>query len=402
MLKRLKIKFVVVIMMIVTIMLCLIFGTVYHFTKNNMEEKSIRMMQNTAGHLFRPDRPGRPSNEVRLPFFVLQIDPNGKLTASGDGSYDLSDEDFLKNLADTAFAQRKQTGVIEEYHLRFCRVITPMGENLVFADTSNETAILSSLMKTCILIGSLCWAAFFGISILLASFMVKPVDKAWQQQRQFVADASHELKTPLTVIISNAELLQLPECDEESKACFSERILIMSRQMRGLVERLLDLARADNNQIQTIFAHLNLSELTECAVLPFEPVFFEKNLELITEIQKGIFVEGDSGQLSRVVDVLLDNAQKYAPAPGKVVLTLRQKDKHHCILSLSNACERIEKEELKNLFKRFYRMDKARSRSDSFGLGLSIAESIVKEHRGRIWAEWCSGHITFFMELPTK
>lgn len=299
-------------------------------------------------------------------------------------------------------AEQEQTGVIEDYHLRFCKIHTPMGEELVFADTSNEASVLSSLTKTCIVTGALCWVTFFGISILLAFWMVKPVDKAWQQQRQFVADASHELKTPLTVIISNAELLQLPEYNEESKACFSERILIMSRQMRGLVERLLELARADNNQTQTAFAHLNLSELTEKAVLPFEPVFFEKNLELVTDIQEGIFVEGDSQQLNQVIDILLDNAQKYAPAAGKVVLALQKKDKRHCVLSLSNACEPIEKEELNNLFKRFYRMDKARSRNDSFGLGLPIAENIVTAHHGRIRAEWRDGFITFLTELPMK
>lgn len=402
MLKRLRIKFVAVIMVIVTVMLCLIFGMVYFFTKSNMEAESINMMQAVAVNPFQPGRPDYPSDEIRLPYFMLQIGRNGELVTAGGGYYDLSDEDFLRALMDAAFAQRGQTGIIEEYNLRFCRVVTPVGQSLVFADMSNELATLSSLMKTCIFIGILCFIAFFGISILLAFWMVRPVDKAWKQQRQFVADASHELKTPLTVIISNAELLQFPEYDEESKVCFSDRILTMSRQMRSMVERLLELARADNEQKQIVHTRLNLSELVEYAALPFEPIFFEKNLELVTQLQSDLFVEGDSQQLQQVVDILLDNAQKYAPAAGRVELTLRRAERHHCLLSVSNACAPMGKEELQNLFKRFYRMDQARSREGSFGLGLPIAESIVTQHHGRIWAEWKDGCITFFVELPSR
>lgn len=402
MLKRLRIKFVAMIMVIVTVMLCLIFGLVYFFTKNNMEAESVNMMQAVAATSVQPGRPDLPPDEVRLPYFVLQIGRSGELVAAGGGYYDLSDEEFLSDLMDAAFEHRGQTGIIEEYSLRFCRVVTPVGQRIVFADMSNEQATLSSLIKTCISIGILCFIAFFGVSILLAFWMVQPVDKAWKQQRQFVADASHELKTPLTVIISNAEMLQLPEYDEESKACFSDRILMMSRQMRGLVERLLELARTDNEQKQIVHTRLNLSELVEYAALPFEPIFFEKNLELVTQLQSDIFVEGDSQQLQQAVDILLDNAQKYAPAAGRVELTLRRAERHRCLLSVSNACEPMEKEELQNLFKRFYRMDKARSRDGSFGLGLPIAESIVAQHHGRIWAEWKDGCITFFVELPNK
>ena len=402
MLKRLRIKFTAIIMVIVTAMLCLIFGMVYFFTKSNMEMESVRMMQAIAAAPFQPGRPDRRPDEVRLPYFVVQVGNNGELIAAGGEYYDLSDEEFLRDLANAVLLQKGQTGMIDEYRLRFYRVVTPVGQSLVFADMSNELAVLSSLVKTCVFIGVLCFAAFFGISVLLAFWMVRPVDKAWQQQRRFVADASHELKTPLTVIISNAELLQLPEYDEESKACFSSRILTMSQQMRGLVERLLDLARADNGQNRAVRTRLNFSELAEYAMLPFEPLFFEKELELDTTLQPDIFVEGDSQQLQQVIDILLDNAQKYAPAPGRVELTLLRKSRHHCLLSVSNACEPMEKEELRNLFKRFYRADKARNRDGSFGLGLSIAESIIAEHHGWIWAECHDGRISFFVELPVK
>lgn len=130
-------------------------------------------------------------------------------------------------------------------------------------------------------------------------------------------------------------------------------------------------------------ARLNLGELLEYSLLPFEPLFFEKGLELVADIQPNISVDGDGEQLRQAIDILLDNAQKYALAPDKVEISLR-KNRHHCLLSVSNACEPMDKEETRNLFKRFYRTDKARSRDGSFGLGLPIAEGIVAEHRGRI------------------
>ena len=132
-------------MVIVTAMLCLIFGMIYSFTKSGMETESISMMQAVAARPMQPGSPERPSDEVRLPYFVLHVGRDGKPVAAGGGYYDLSDEQFLKSLADAAFAQKKQTGVIEEYNLRFCKVAAPMGQSLVFADMSSELATLSSL-----------------------------------------------------------------------------------------------------------------------------------------------------------------------------------------------------------------------------------------------------------------
>lgn len=402
MLKRLRIQFVAVIMVIVTAMLLLIFGILYHFTAENMKNESISMMQSIATHPLQLGRPDDSSGNVRLPYFMLQIGNRGELITTGGGYYDLSDEAFLKNLIHAVFEVREQTGIIEEYNLRFCRVVTPAGQSLVFADITSERSTLRNLAENCLMVGALCFLAFLGVSILLAGWMVKPVERAWRQQRQFVADASHELKTPLTVIMANAELLQSPDYDSESKCQFSDSILTMSRQMRDLVERLLDLARTDNGQGKLAFSPLDLSDLAEKALLPFEPVFFEKGLRLSSQIQRGITVSGSGQQLRQVLDILLDNARKYTAARGDVVLRLERIHKHHCRLTVSTAGEGLSDADLKNIFKRFYRVDKARSRDGSFGLGLPIAESIVQAHHGRIWAESQNGVNTFFVELPIK
>lgn len=397
--KKLRRQFIAITMSIVTIMLCIIMFLIYFFTKMNLENNSINMMQNIANHPFLLHLPNEMQDDVRLPYFTLQLNIQGDLIATGGGYYDLSDENFLKDLIDATFSSSDRVGIIDEYNLRFYHTNTSVSQILVYADISNELAILSNLMRSCILIGMACFLVFLGISFLLANWAIKPVEKAWEQQRQFIADASHELKTPLTVIMTNAEFMQNPDYDDTDRTTFSSSILVMSRQMRNLVEQMLELARADNVQHNVIFTPVDFSRLVSDAILPFEPIFFEKDLTLHTEISENIMVNGDASQLRQVLDILLDNAQKYSREKGTTWVTLQQHGKGHCLLSVADEGEEIPADDLKNLFKRFYRADKARTRTGSFGLGLSIAETIITRHKGKIWAESRNNINTFFVEL---
>jgi len=397
--KKLRFQFIIIIMSIVTIMLCVIMSLVYFFTKMNLENNSINMMQNLAGQPFLPHPPNEPQNDIRLPYFTLQLNVQGDLIATGGGYYDLSDKEFLMDLIDATFSDPDRIGVIEEYNLRFYHTSTSVSHILVYADISNELTILNTLIRNCILIGTACFLIFLGISYLLANWMIRPVDKAWQQQRQFIADASHELKTPLTVIMTNAELMQNPEYDEINHTAFVSSILIMSKQMRNLVEQMLELARADNIRHNTVFSSVDFSRLVSDAILPFEPIFFEKGLTLHTEISENVLVNGDSSQLRQVLDILLDNAQKYSCKAGTTWVTLQKQGKGRCLLTVADEGAEIPVKDLNNLFKRFYRADQARSRTGSFGLGLSIAETIIARHKGKIWVESKNGINTFFVEL---
>lgn len=399
MIKKLRTKFILITMSIVAVMLCVIFGLIYYFTKSSLETTNISMMRNLARNPSRIRMLNGSSEEIRLPFFTLELSPNGVLTAAGNGFYDLSDEAFLMDLFNQTLKDPEHIGIIKEYNLRFCKDFSPTAQTIVYSDISSELATLNSLVRTCIFIGFISFWAFLGLSFWLAHWAVKPIDTAWKQQRQFVADASHELKTPLTVIMTNAELIQNPGYDDESRARFCSSILVMTGQMRKLVEQMLELARADDLRTQTLFSHVDLSVLASDAILPFEPVFFEKNLILESEIAENVLVNGDASQLRQLIDILLDNAQKYSRANGTTRVTLKRRGKHHVILSVANEGDSIAAEDLQSLFKRFYRADKARTRNGSFGLGLSIAETIAAQHNGKIWAESGAGVNSFFVEL---
>ncbi len=402
MLRKLRFKFVCVNMLIVTLMLLVIFGLVFQFTRTNLEQQSVSMMEQLAEDPFRLSLPGERREDIQLPYFVLQLGRSGELVAVSGGYYDLSDQDFLAKIIESAISTGKSIGTIEEYNLRYCRVINPMNQRLVFVDISSERATLKSLLETCALLGLLSLGIFFAISVRLARWAVKPVDKAWKQQKQFVADASHELKTPLAVIMTNAQMLEQPGFQPEQRSQFVSSILTMSRQMRSLVEDLLELARADSGQSRENISQLDFSKLVSDCVLPFEPVYYEKGLALETEVEPGISLEGRQQQLRQLTDILLDNAGKYSLPGGPVSLRLVRQGSRHCQLSLSNPAPEMSREECRDIFKRFYRTDKARSRDGSYGLGLSIAESIVNSHGGKISCEYAQGKANFNVVLPLK
>ncbi len=399
MIRRLQVKFVVINMTMVTVMLCFIFGLVYHFTQSNLESESVSMMRAIAADPFQLGRPDEQSQDLRLPYFTLQLGLRGEIVATGGGYYDLSDQEFLLELIEESVGSREEVGVVEGRDLRFCRVSTPRGTVLVFADMSSENSTLEHLVKNSLLIGAVSFLVFLGISVFLSRWAVKPVAVAWQQQKQFVADASHELKTPLTVIMTNAELLQGGDFNEEERRGFSRSIFTMSQQMRALIENMLELARSDAGATQQQMGRVDLSRLAMDMALSFEGVFLEKGLLLESRVEPGIVVHGSDQALRQVTDILLDNAQKYSAPGGVTTLSLCSVGQGRCQLRVADPGPEIPAEELRNIFRRFYRLDKARSRDGSFGLGLSIALSIVAQHKGRIWAESRDGINTFVVEL---
>ncbi len=169
--------------------------------------------------------------------------------------------------------------------------------------------------------------------------------------------------------------------------------------MKGLLEQLLWLARADDGQIKEGKELVDLSRETNEAALPYEPVFFEHGMELETEIAEGILSMAIPTQWKRLVEIFLDNALKYSSPAGKTRLTLEKIRTDHCRLTVANQGKPIEEGQLKSLFDRFYRADPSRNRDGGFGLGLSIAKSIVHAHSGKIWVESKEGVNSFFVEL---
>ena len=402
MIKRLRIKFVCITMVLLTAMLLVIFGLVCHFTASGLKNEAVAALKAAADTPLRPGRPGNPGKEHQRPCFSLERTPYGELVAQGGEFYDLTDAALMEALYQAALAEKKHAGTLEEWDLRYYRAETPVGIRVAFTALSGDRHTMQSLVGSCVVIGVIAVLAFLGITTALAFWWVRPVEKAWQQQRQFVADASHELKTPLTVILTNAELLRSREYEEAEQAKFADSILTMSHQMRNLVASLLDMARADRLEEKRECETLDLSELVEDAVLPFEPVYFENGRVLDSAIAPEITVKGDGRHLHQVVEILLDNGVKYSAPGSTTMLTLTKQSRGKALLTVKTPGTPLTRQQCEDVFKRFYRTDAARSRDGSYGLGLSIAQRIVTSHGGRIWAQPTADGNSFFVSLPTE
>ncbi|MBP5378758.1 MAG: sensor histidine kinase, partial [Ruminococcus sp.] len=215
-------------MSIVTVLFTVIFGLVLHFTKQNIARESIQMMRT---HAFRPPaaspmhKPDNMPDNIRLPFFTVHIAKNGELTAFGGGYYDLTDKELLQKIVDAAENNSKKTGILSDYDLRYMKDENGPMKAIVFADISSEKAMIRGLVRNSVIIGLIGYVIFFLISLILAKWVTKPVEKTWNEQKQFIADASHELKTPLTVIITNAEMMNDKSYSEIDRDGFTKNIL---------------------------------------------------------------------------------------------------------------------------------------------------------------------------------
>ena len=407
MIRKLQIKFVAMCMVLVTAVLGVVFAAVLVSAKQNIEVISHqvleRVIQDDAPNSRPALGPNQNGEEVLLPYFTVNLwDSNGVYQAFvTSGTYaNLQDTAELEDILSDCLRQGQPEGTIGSYGLRYMRQDYGLYQRIAFVDMSMEQATLQELMGSYLQIGLAALILLLGVSILLARWATRPVARAWRQQRQFLSDASHELKTPLTVILSNAELLEAAPMDPRP-ARWADNIHSEAKRMKSLVEEMLTLARADNAVPTAVMAEVSLSDLaTDCA-LAFEPVAFEAGKPLESDIAPDVTVTGDGDKLRQLIGVLLDNAIKYGQAGGTITLSLRRTDRQ-ARLTVSNPGEPIPPEQLSRLFERFYRADASRGEQSGFGLGLPIAAPIAAEHKGTLKAESDQVSTRFLFTMPLK
>lgn len=398
MIRRLRRKFILINLLLVGVVLTVVFVLLVASNARRYADQSQAAMrmalswredENPRFEIGAPPPDHNPSDEgsrfTMVPVFVATVE-DGVVTSINDGGQVEVSRETAELAAAEALASGEDSGILRRLNLRFQLETRPDGTvRVAFADQSWESSSLRTLILNCLLVWALAMAAFFFVGLFLSSLALRPVETAWKQQRQFVADASHKLKTPLTVILANTGIvLAHPSDTVSAQSKWLEYTQEEARQMKGLVEDLLFLAKSDAARQELQTAQVDLSELVQGCLLPFEPVAFEAGVRLDAQVDPGLILTGDEAQLRRLVRILLDNGVKYAGAEGAVSLTLtRQQDKLR--LTVRNTGAPIPPEHLPHLFARFYRADAARNRAQGgYGLGLAIAKAIVEHHRGRI------------------
>ncbi len=402
MIKKLRLKLVAVCMLLVTAVLLAMFAALFFSAQRNIQRSSEELLSRVITN---DPRVGQTQggvmiggSQVQLPFFTVEL-WNGSTAYVTGGTYsDLQDTELLQEILSKCLEQKSDRGTIAEYNLRYLRMNNGFFQKIAFVDMSMEQASMRGMMAAALQIGAAALVVLLGVSILLAWWVTRPVEKAWEQQHQFLSDASHELKTPLTVILSNAELMGSVSMDSRP-ARWADNIHSEATVMKSLVEEMLTLARADNMVRTSVFSVVSLSDIaTDCALL-FEPVAFEAGKPLEYTICPDIQVMGDADKLRQAVSVLLDNAIKYGASNEPVALSL-QKTERYARLQVANKGELIPPEQLRHLFERFYRADASRGEKSGFGLGLPIATAIAVEHKGTLKAESDTESTRFTLSVP--
>lgn len=410
MIQKLRRKFVLINMSLVFSVLLIVFSVFLYTNYQRLENTSKNDMKMA---LTRTSEKTPPKFEIggskpqdlppTTPIVCAVLDSDGEILKTVGQNAEISQQ-VLEQAVQQALEANTREGTISSLDLRFLRQDMPSGVKIAFADRSHERDSIRSLLLSALLVGAGGLFAFFLISLYLARWALRPVERAWEQQRQFVADASHELKTPLTVILANIGiLLSHRESTIEQQLKWVEYTGTEATRMKQLVDDLLFLAKSDARRMPPPQTPVDLSNIAWSSLLPYESVAFEQGVTLNGSIAPNLFILGDSGRLQQLIVILLDNACKYAGEHGVVTLTLEQVQSK-ARLTVNNTGALIPMDQLEQIFERFYRLDQSRARkTEGYGLGLSIAKTIVEAHGGKIAATSSVGAGTsFIVTLPLQ
>ena len=416
MFKKSRRKIVAAIMSILALLWVGTLSVIYASSYFEMKQQNEQMLQTYAQMYTLPQSfeqmmpPGRPipggdhgfkpgfdpeSPKFQLStFYTVAVSYHGDVLVIKNEPPTVYSDEELKTLAQDIIGSGKSAGTQD--NLAFLKVDKGGYILVAFMDNTviNESAM--TLFRYTLIFGVVALVLFFFLARFLAKKIVAPLEESYQKQKQFISDAGHELKTPVSVVSANAELLSRALGDNQ----WLQNIQYENERMGLLVGQLLDLARTENVTPQ--MECIDFSRLVAGETLPFESVAFEKGLVLNSNITNGITVEGNSTQLKQLISILLDNAIRHSKPDGEVRLTLT-KDHGIAEISVINMGDEIPAEHRERIFERFYRVDTARNGEDKhYGLGLAIAKAIVDAHHGHIEVNCYNGLVEFHVRMPMK
>lgn len=347
-------------------------------------------------------------------FFGITYDMEGKLASILDTFPRYTDEEMneLINLGlDLEFTEKPKMFFSSMGSFLYIKKNTNQGSLVALADFTREMKTAGRMMLVSVGIYLLSIMISAAVAWFVAKRSVRPVQEAFETQKQFIADAGHELKTPVSVVAANADALSGEIGDNK----WLNYIKNETNRMARLINDLLYLAKNDAGRMPLVYSSVDVSRVVEAAVLPFESIVYEQDKELELDIQEGVQWVCDGGGISQIVVILLDNAIKNSSAGAKIKVSLVMegnrrgnrsqgkfgKSHSHPVITVYNQGEGLSEDEIKQIFKRFYRSDSSRTRTTGgCGLGLSIAQAIAQAHQGSIVVEGCQGEwISFSLHL---
>lgn len=383
MIRKLQTKIILLLMCIMTVFICCFSAISYHSTRKTFEGNCESALNNAiyygsaGGTIIR--------RNTIYPLLIVSSDYKKDYQVLLNNMTNLSDEDIAA-LVESALSSPKKSSLIDDT-IRYLRKSVGYSDiRIAFADISTEQAILKQQLAQTIAVSVIVWFSFFITSIFLSRKLVIPIKNTFYMQECFIANASHELKTPLTVILSNSEMLASSTfaSTEEQKKTRVSLIKKEALRMKKLIEDMLQLARYDSLLKGQKFEKIDFSYIVNNCLLTYEPLIYDRGKRLKTKIHDNLFINGDSDALAHLINILLDNAIKYSTDKSEISAETSITPAKKVTFSISNYGVPISSDEATKIFQRFYRL---KSDAKGYGLGLSIALTIATNMNGKIWFE---------------
>lgn len=327
-------------------------------------------------------------------FFSVTVDPAGTVTAETSHIAAIDDTAAVE-IAQTVLKKDNETGFYDCYRYIVCQ--RDGGKQVIFLDCTRNLTTFYRFLGASLSISGVGLVAVFILILAMSSRIVRPVSESYEKQRRFITDAGHEIKTPITIIDADAEVLEM----EGGTNDWLQDIRAQSQRLRDLTDKLIYLSRMEEEQMQLQTIDFPLSDMVTETAQSFKAVAIKENKQLEVEVEPMLSYRGDPKGLRQLLTILLDNAIKYSTPEGRIRLSLKKQGKA-VLLTVTNPTQGLEKEELPHLFDRFYRTDKSRnSQTGGYGIGLSVAKAVAQAHKGKITASSADGKsLTITVALP--
>lgn len=404
MLKKLRIKFIIVSMVATLLVLTAIISFINirnYVNINETADRTLQVLKDNDGRFpmekKEPPKGISPEAPYETRYFTVTFDSEGNVVAIDTRNIAAINDDVAKEYAEKLYAKNKEKGFIKDY--KYVETITTNGDKMhIFLDCSRSLRTFREFLSASIIISI---AGLFVVLVLVVIFskiIMKPVAETYQKQKQFITDANHELKTPLTIINASCEILELEMNNTENE--WTNTIKEQVARLTELTNKLVFLSKMDEENHKISMTDFSLSEVIEEAVKPYYTLVLSKGKKITTDIEANVTLNGDMEMIKQAISLLLDNAIKYSDEEGNITIKLSKSGRNKKII-VSNTTTGVPTGDLSQLFERFYRLDKSRnSETGGHGIGLSVVKSIINLHKGKIIANSNDGKtINFIITL---
>lgn len=391
MIKSLRRKFIAITMCSVVVVLGIIMAIINitnYYDINKHADELLNVLVENKGEFPKPDdkihskktlfQNMSPEAPFETRYFSVVLRDNQEVVSVNTGRIAAISTETAAKYAIELQSTGKASGFLNNYKYRVVSIDDT--EMYVFLDCTREFSTFYSFLLTSCLVAIFGILSVFVLVVFFSKIVIKPVAESYEKQKRFITDASHEIKTPLTIIGASTEVLELETGENEWTRSIKNQI----KRLSSLTEKLVFLSRMDEESTKLQMTDFSLSDAVLETAQPFEAVATAQGKTLCFEIEKQVSYYGEKDLIKQLISLLLDNSLKYSDENGQIFLNLKTVGKS-VEISVANMTSQIEKDKLDVLFERFYRPDASRnSQTGGHGIGLSVAKSIVNVHKGKI------------------